>query len=102
MLVRFAKGRGLGYDRAPMNHPYSTIFWSTLLLGFLREIWSAYKRRKMREPTPMKLKNGVYVPWGIEQRSAYWWRRFGELSIAYFLLLGTAIVARSMGWWGGF
>jgi hypothetical protein len=83
-------------------HTAWVIFAAAMLHGALRSGWLAYKKRKMCEPTPMKLKNGVYVPWGIEERSHWWKMRVGEVGFVWFGLIGVGLLSKWAGWWPGF
>lgn len=84
------------------SHTAWVIFGSTALAGLIRGTWAIYKARKAKEPTPMRLVGGVYVPWGIEERSRYWWARFGEVALIWFGLLALALAAKWTGFWPGF
>lgn len=44
------------------------VFAATLIRALILEWWDRYKERKLREPIPMKLRNGVHVPSGPVQR----------------------------------
>lgn len=59
------------------------IFASTVMAGLIRSWWSNFKERKALEPTPLKLRHGVHVPWGpVEKIKHYGWRLF-QFWLAY-------------------
>jgi hypothetical protein len=54
--------------------------------------WERYKAKKAKDPVPLRLRNGVYEPWGFAERSAWWWRRIGEVALIYFALLAGMLI----------
>jgi len=50
---------------------------STAIAGLIRAWWSNFKERKALEPTPLKFRNGLYMPWvPVEKIKHYGWRLF--------------------------
>lgn len=52
----------------PAHRAFLAIFFAVLLKSILAVQWGRFKARQEAKPTPMKLRNGVYVPWGPVQR----------------------------------
>lgn len=83
-----------------MSDPYRVAliaFCAAALRGLIHVAWGWYKSKKALEPTPMKLKNGVYIPWGLAERARWWSHRFGEVFIIYVALLIGAIIVKPFG-----
>lgn len=74
-----------------------TIFLKNIMLSW----WERYKERKASEPIPLKLKNGVYVPWGPVQRI----NRLINIAViiwaVYMAILIVWLIAFKAGWVGG-
>lgn len=71
------------------------IFIVTATKGVFLVKYGHWKTAQEAKPTPMKLKNGVYVPNGIIQRIDKWWTRFAWVWGAWML---TMIVALLLGY----
>jgi hypothetical protein len=52
--------------------------------------WDRFKAREAEKPIPMKLRKGVYVPWGRVQRIRRWGDR---LTIAWLVYIALLLVA---------
>jgi len=70
-------------------HTFLVTFISSLLSALIWAWWGSYKIRKSREPIPMKLRKGVYVPWGIVQKVQHYG---GIVSIIYICIFLTALM----------
>lgn len=55
-------------DMDPLARTSLAIFLAVTIKGFIYVRWWRFKDREARKPTQMKLKKGVYVPWGRIQR----------------------------------
>jgi len=65
---------------------------STFFAGLIRAWWSNFKERKAQESTPLKFRNGVYMPWGpVEKIKHYGWR-FTQLWFVYIGVLVLALI----------
>lgn len=74
------------------------IFFAVAIKGWLASQWERYKARQALVPTPMKLKNGVHVPWGPVEKIRRAFNIFSYIWLAYIiaLLVGLAYVK----WYG--
>lgn len=57
---------------------------STFLKSIVIGLWPEFKKRQRGKEIPMKLKNGVWIPWGPVEKIRYW---AGNIGIAYCLLI---------------
>lgn len=78
------------------------IFLSTFIKGLILAQWDKFKERKAREPIPMKLKNGVYVPWGPVQRIQRILHWMLMIWLVYIAILLVLVAALKLGLWSGF
>jgi hypothetical protein len=76
--------------------PYARIamvtFLSALVSALLRQWWAGYKTRQRRLETPMKLKNGTYVPWGRVEKIEALGNFMGWLGLFHLLFWIIAVV----------
>lgn len=61
----------------PAHRVFLAIFIAIMLKSILAAQWGRYKARQEARPTPMKLRRGVFVPWGPVQRI----ERIGNLGL---------------------
>lgn len=77
------------------------IFAVVTIKALILAWWERYKERKASEPIPLKLKNGVYVPWGPVQRI----NRLINIAViiwaVYMAILIIWLIAFKAGWVGG-
>lgn len=76
---------------------FAVIFLSTALAGIIRIVWARHSARKRKQPTAMRLRGGVYEPWGFEQRWSFWKARIGEIALIWFGLIFLMLLAGSIG-----
>ena len=68
------------------------IFAATTIKALMLVWWDRYKARKAQEPTPLELRNGVYVPWGpVEKVRHYGWR-LTQVWMVYMAILILALL----------
>jgi hypothetical protein len=84
-----ATGEKIGYG-ARMGTGI-VILLSTFLKGLLMEAWDRYKERKSREPIPLKLRRGIYVPWGVVQKVQHYGWRVTQVWLVYLAIAFTWI-----------
>lgn len=72
----------------PAHRAFLAIFLAVVLKSILAVHWGRFKARQEAKPTPMKLRKGVYVPWGPVQRI----ERIGNVALRIGLIyLGVCI-----------
>lgn len=72
-----------------------SVFFKTLIM----EQWDGFKARQAILPQTMKLKQGVYVPWGPVQRI----ERAGNITLVVWAVWITALLCLAVYvWLGGF
>ncbi|UIJ43800.1 hypothetical protein LZK98_11925 [Sphingomonas cannabina] len=52
----------------PATRAFLTIFIAVAIKGVLYSWWERYKHAEAGKPVTMKMRNGVYVPWGRVQK----------------------------------
>lgn len=83
----------------PAYRAFLVIFLSAALHSLLYGWWQRYKTREGAKPTSMKLRNGVYVPWGTVERI----QRGGQVILWIWLAWMAAMLIalaymKVMGW----
>lgn len=86
----------------PALRTFLVIFLAVTIKAMILSWWDAYKERKSKEPIPMKLRKGVYVPWGPVQIIQHFGWRFTQVWMAYIVVLVVLLIAFKTGLWGGF
>lgn len=73
----------------PAHRAFLAIFIAVMLKSALFVQWERYKARQESRPTTMRLKNGVYVPWGPVQRI----QRFFQIALYIWLFWMAVMLA---------
>lgn len=63
-----------------MTSGHLAIFLGSVIHGALIVAWQAFKKRQSKKPVTMKLRKGVYVPWGPVEK----FQRFLKLGIGVY------------------
>lgn len=77
------------------------IFAGVAIKNILFAWWARYQERKALEPVPLRLRRGVYVPWGPVQRIRLWLNRGFALWVAYMAIVLVLFAAFKAGLWAG-
>lgn len=72
---------------SPFSHAMLVIFVTMVLRGMVLSWWDRKKARWAAMPTPMKLKNGVYVAWGPAERWDRFMRIFSMVWLVYIAII---------------
>lgn len=75
-----------------MSSTHLVIFLGAAIHGVLIVAWGSYKKRQSQKPVTMKLRRGVYVPWGPIERIQRFNKFAGYMGMVWFSLLACAIL----------
>jgi len=82
----------------PAHRAFMVIFIAVFIKGLILVWWDRYQTRQARRPTPMKLRDGVYVPWGPVDRIKSAGNMAVKIWLVYMaLMLAVLIYAKLMG-----
>lgn len=71
--------------------PFLLLALVAFLHGLLAAWWQRFEAAEAGKPIPMKLRNGVYVPWGRVERIQRWIDRLFVAWLVYTALLLVAV-----------
>lgn len=83
----------------PATRAFLAIFLAITLKMMLLAWWDRYKTRQESLPTPMKLRNGVFVPWGRVDRIRRWLNIVTVVWVIWMVaMLGLLAYTKIMGY----
>ncbi len=72
------------------------IFIAALIHGALLAFWDMFKAYHAKRPTPMAMRNGVYVPWGPVEKMQRLFRGYVNLYIVWLILIFSALAYQTI------